>query len=90
MQLISTTELRTRSKDLVASLLLGNTTELVHRSRIIGEVKPKTPSPKVFSKADAEELEVLINKSKHPLLSDNAIDRKYRERLENEYGQSIP
>lgn len=89
MQLITTTELRTRSKDLVAALLAGRSVGLIHRSKIIAEVKPKLIKPKIFSAKDAEEIKAISKRLNLPKLSDKEIDRRYREAMMKKHGQSL-
>ena len=44
MNLITTTELRTRTSELIKALLAGESVDLIHRSQILGEIKPKNIS----------------------------------------------
>ena len=48
MQYITTTQLRTESKELVKVLQEGRSVDLIHRSRVVGEIKPKIYDPKPF------------------------------------------
>jgi len=41
MNYISTTELRTKSVDLVEALLAGKSIDLIHRSKVVGAIVPK-------------------------------------------------
>ncbi len=46
MQYITTTELRTKSRELVETLREGNSAYLIHRSKVIAIITPKTdPQP---------------------------------------------
>ncbi len=90
MQLISTTELRTKSKELVNTLLSGKSVSLIHRSKVIAEVKPKKKKLKVFSAKDFEEIKKLSKKLNLPKLSDKEIDRRYREAMMKKHGQGLP
>ncbi|MBI2086209.1 hypothetical protein HYT74_02620 [Candidatus Daviesbacteria bacterium] len=46
MQFITTTELRTKSKELVKTLQEGNSVYLIHRSKVIATIMPKNdPQP---------------------------------------------
>lgn len=89
MQLITTTELRTRSKDLITALLAGQSVGLIHRSKIIAEVKPKLTKPKIFSAKDYEEIMVVSKKLNLPKLSDKEIDQRYREAMMKKHGQNL-
>jgi len=44
MNYITTTELRTKSSNLVESLLKGEEINLIHRSKVIGAIVPKEAS----------------------------------------------
>ncbi len=44
MNLITTTELRTKTSDLVEKLLKGEEVELIHRSKVVAVIKPKKVS----------------------------------------------
>ena len=46
MNLITSTELRTKTNRLVNALLRGEEVDLVHRSKIIGEITPKRSGSK--------------------------------------------
>lgn len=86
MQIISTTELRTKSKKLVASLKQGETVDLVHRSEVIGEIRPKISEPKPF---DPEKFLKLVSSLNLPKLSDEEIEENYRQHLVKKYGKGI-
>lgn len=87
MQTISTTELRTRSKDLVKVLNEGKRVDLIHRSKVVGQINPKGQSQKVF---DAVRFLKIINKLNLPILTDEEIDKRYRKAMEKKHGKSIP
>jgi len=86
MQLITTTELRTKSKELVSTLLSGGSVDLIHRSRIIAELKPRKEEPKKF---DAHRVIELARKLNLPKLSYAERDRRYREAMMKKHGSSI-
>ena len=89
MQIITTTELRTKSKELINTLLSGRSVSLIHRSKIIAEFKPKKASPKVFSVKDAEEIIKIAEKMGLPKLSDEEMDKKYREAIMKKHGKGL-
>ena len=41
MKFISTTNLRTKSSQLIASLLAGNSVSLLYRSKLVGQIIPQ-------------------------------------------------
>ena len=49
MNVITATEIRTKMPDVIATLLAGGSIDLVHRSRIVGEIRPKRTEEKVFN-----------------------------------------
>ena len=50
MQTITTTQLRTKSSELIKSLEKGDSISLIHRSKIVGVIKPKA-EPKALTRA---------------------------------------
>jgi len=86
MQYITTTELRTKSKELVNSLSRGESVILIHRSRVVGQIKPKTPEPKVFN---TERFVEITKKLNLPELSHKERERRYRKHLMDKYGKNI-
>lgn len=67
-------------------LLAEESVELVHRSKIIGEVKPKKAEGKIFN---AKKMLELARKMNLPKLSYKERERRYRQHLENKYGKDI-
>lgn len=87
MNLITTTELRTKTNSLVQALLGGYEVGVIHRSKIIGTFKPaNTEPPKKF---DAEKFIKLVKKMNLPKLSDQEIDKRYREAMIKKHGKII-
>ncbi len=86
MDYITTTQLRTESPRLIEALLAGESIELVHRSKIIGEVKPKRVEEKVFN---AKKMLELARKMNLPKLSYEEREKRYRRHLEKKYGKNI-
>lgn len=87
MQLISTTELRTRSKELVTALLAGQSVNLIHHSRIVGKVKPVTK--KQLKTIDSRSLQKKLDKLPFPSLTPKEIDRRYRIAMMKKHGQGF-
>ena len=88
MQFITTTELRTKSKELVRTLKEGRPVELIHRSQVVGEIKPKDPK-KPFTIKDIKQLQRLSEAMNLSKLSYKARDKRLRKILTEKYGQDI-
>ena len=89
MDIITSTELRTKVPRVIETLLHGGVIDLVHRSRIVGEIRPKTKSQKVLTQKDIRELMLLAKKMNLPKLSYRERERVYRKHLMEKYGKSI-
>lgn len=90
MQAISTTQLRTKSKDLIATLLSGRSVDLIHRSKVIGEVKPSKKEPKTLSATDIEKIIKIAKSLKLPKLTDRQLEANYRRHIVKKYGKGLP
>lgn len=88
MDYITTTDLRTQSSELVKSLSKGQTVSLLHRSRIIGEIKPKKEA-KSITEEDIEQLKKLAKDLNLPKTSYKQRENIYRRRLLEKYGQGL-
>lgn len=86
MQYITTTELRTKSKKLVEVLREGHSVDLIHRSRVVGEIKPKN-EPKSF---DAKAFKKIVEGLNLPKTTYAERERIYRKHLMKKYGQGLP
>lgn len=87
MNYISMTELRTKSAELVKALKRGDKISLVHRSQIIGEIKPMKKPVKPF---DAKEFEKILKDLKpHKLIPKKDREKVYRQHLEKKYGKDL-
>lgn len=86
MQYITTTQLRTMSTDLVAALSAGDHVDLIHRSRVVGEIKPKILNPKPF---DPDVFLKTMKKSKLKKYTTTQLKRNYHEHMMKKYGQGI-
>lgn len=89
MNYITTTQLRTKSKDLVNSLLNGKEVDLIHRSQIVGTIKPKKKEPKPLSKEDIESTVKMAKSLNLPKLSDKEIEGRYRKHLLKKHGKDL-
>lgn len=86
MQYITTTELRTKSKQLVEILQEGRSVDLIHRSKVVGEIKPKIYDPKPF---DASSFRHLVEKLNLPKTTSAERKRRYRAHLIKKYGKNL-
>lgn len=85
---ITTTGLRTKSAQLVDTLRKGNPVSLIHRSQVIGEIKPiENQQPVIF---DADKFKKLL-KSLGSLrrISIKEREKIYRKHLEEKYGKNF-
>ncbi|MBI5613633.1 hypothetical protein HY947_01805 [Candidatus Gottesmanbacteria bacterium] len=89
MNLITTTELRTRTSELIEALLSGESIDLIHRSKVLGEIKPKKYQAKTFTKETIERLALLTKKMNLPKLTDKQIEVRYRKHLMEKYGKGL-
>ncbi len=86
MQVITTTQLRTKSKELVKVLQDGRSVDLIHRSRVIGEIRPKIYDPKPF---DPDKFLKIVEKLNFPRLTSRQIEARYRAAMMKKNGQSF-
>ncbi len=86
MQVITTTQLRTKSKELVKALNEGHSVDLIHRSKVVGEIKPKIYDPKPF---DPDKFFKAAKKLNLPKLSYKERGRRYRAHLMKKYGKGL-
>lgn len=86
MNYITTTDLRTKSKDLIQALREGRSVDLIHRSKVVGEIRPKIYDPKPFN---ADRFAKLVKKLNLPSLTPQQIDRKYRAAMMKKHGKGL-
>ena len=89
MNYISTTDLRTKSSELVSELKNGGKVSLIHRSRVIGEIVPKKDEPKTFTKATIAKLEKLARELNLPKTTYAQREKIYRAHLMKKYGKGL-
>mgnify|MGYP001585297567 CR=1 FL=1 len=88
MQVITTTQLRTKSKELVKTLREGRSVELIHRSKIVGRVQP-VQEPKPLTKEGIDKIKKLAKRLNLPKLSYDKREKIYRKHLMVKYGKGI-
>ena len=86
MNYISTTDLRTKSTHIVNTLKSGESLYLVHRSKVVGEIKPTVDTSKL-KRFNAKKFLKLVKQLNLPPLSDEERERNYREHIEKKYGK---
>lgn len=86
MQVITTTELRTKSKQLIKALSEGQSVDLIHRSKVIGQIKPKMEDPKPF---DAAKFTKIVEKLNLPTLTQRQIEARYRAAMMKKHGKGL-
>ena len=89
MNLITTTELRTKTTNLIESILSGEEVDLVHRSKIVATIKPKRDEPKPLNEQDIKEIINLARSLNLPKLSDKQIETRYRKHIMEKYGKGL-
>lgn len=90
MTLITTTELRTKTTNLVEALLSGEEVGLVHRSKIVATIKPKKGEPSALSKRDIHETIKIAKSLNLPYLTDKQIEKRYRQAMMKKHGKHLP
>jgi dihydroorotase len=95
MQNITTKQLRTYTKKLTTALSNGETVKLIHRSKIIGDIKPVFSIKPVvknkikFSKA-VKNAQKYFSKSSNLLPKNNeSLMKEYRDKLIEKHGKNI-
>lgn len=87
MDYITTTQLRTESSRLIEALLAGRNVDIIHRSKVVGEISPKKPtSLKVI---DSQQLQKKIERLGLPSLTVKEMDRRYRAAMTKKHGQGL-
>ena len=86
MNLITTTELRTKIPHVLSALLAGRSMHIVHRSQIVGAIHPIIPQEKTIS---AKNLQKKIDALGFPRITDKEIDRRYRYAMMKKHGQGL-
>ncbi|HLC88205.1 MAG TPA: hypothetical protein VJG66_04090 [Patescibacteria group bacterium] len=87
MQNMTTTDLRTKSSELVKTLKEGRSVDLIHRSEVIGEIKPKIKDPKPFDAEKFKRLLKLIKPKK--TIPRSQREKVYRRHLMEKYGKGL-
>ncbi len=86
MNYVTTTDLRTKTKDVIKTLTEGRSIDLIHRSKVVGEIKPKIYDPKPF---DVERFAKTVDKLNFPNLTPKQIETRYRKAMVEKHGKNI-
>ena len=90
MNYITTTELRTKTSELIAQLLAGKKEHLIHRSKLIGKIEPqREQARKVLTAKDIRELKNIVKSLNLPQTTIAEREKNYRKHLEDKYGKPI-
>ncbi|HSW48294.1 MAG TPA: hypothetical protein VLG67_04405 [Candidatus Saccharimonadales bacterium] len=88
MQYITTTELRTKSSELIESLSKGRQISLIHRSKVVAQIRPVTENQ--APPIDVKKFLAFIRSVKPTKrLSDEEREATYRKHLEEKYGKRV-
>ncbi|HLD01800.1 MAG TPA: hypothetical protein VJC10_02890 [Patescibacteria group bacterium] len=88
MNYITTTNLRTKSSQLITALKKGASISLIHRSKIVAVILPKT-EPKPLTKTDINELKKLAKELNLQKTTYKERESRYRKHLLGKYGKSL-
>ena len=88
MQYITTTELRTKSKELIKLLQEGYSVNLIHRSKVVGEIKPVHTGLKTITDIEAFKKALDAIKPKK-IIPKSQREKIYRKHLEEKYGKPL-
>lgn len=86
MNYITTTELRTRSSELIDFLLAGEAVDLIHRSSIVGTIIPKDDGPENLTRKDLIRMAEVLNLLHLPATTPKQRANKYSLHLKKKYG----
>ncbi len=86
MDYITTTDLRTKSSQLVSDLKKGSKISLIHRSKVVGIIEPVQEPIKTF---DVNKFRKFIKRVSKTPLSYERREQRYRTHLEEKYGKGL-
>lgn len=88
MNYISTTELRTKSVELIQQLKEGKSVTLIHRSEVVATIVPEVSEDSELKRKKAA-LRFLEIAGSMPRISPEKSDEIYRKHMEGKYGKNI-
>ena len=86
MDYITTTALRTQPPRVLRTLKQGQSVDLIHRSQVVGEIRPKASQSKPF---DPERFEKLVKKLNFKPTTIKQREIIYGKHLEEKYGRYL-
>lgn len=86
MNYITTTELRTRSSELIDFLLAGETVNLIHRSSIVGTIVPVEEEVGNLTKEDIRKIAQTLILLNLPTTTLSKRAKNYHLHLKKKYG----
>lgn len=87
MNYITTTQLRTETPELILALTNGQSVDLIHRSQVIGEVRPKkVAKTKLFN--SQRMMKIVESMNLKPMTIKQA-EKNYRNYMFKRHGQGI-
>ena len=89
MEYITTTQLRTKSSQLVASLQKGMTISLIHRSKVVGTIQPKKVQGKPLTREGISTLKRLAEELSLPKTTYAQREKTYRAHMMKKYGKGL-
>lgn len=88
MQVITTTQLRTKSKELVKELKEGRPVDLIHRLKVVRQIKPVYDA-KPLTAEGFKRIQEAAKKLNLPRLSYKKRDMIHRKHLMEKYGKGL-
>ena len=88
MDTITTTNLRTQSSQLVNTLKKGGVVSLIHRSKVVGLIKPQKEI-KVLTKTDIKLIKEMAQNLHLPKTSYIEREKLYKKHLVDKYGKGL-
>jgi len=88
MQVITTTQLRTKSKDLVKTLQGGQSVNLIHRSKVVGQIKPFYEA-RPLTQEGIRKIQAAAKNLNLPHLTYKEREKIYRKHIMEKYGKGL-
>lgn len=89
MNYITSTDLRTKSSQLIDSLLRGMEVSLIHRSQVVGIIKPVQKTAQPLKQESIDKLKKLAIQLNLPKITYKERGKMYRMRLIEKYGKHL-
>lgn len=89
MNYITTTDLRTKSSELIDLLLRGTEVSLIHRSKIVGVIKPVQNTAEPLTQESIDKLKKLAIQLNLPKTTYKERERRYHRYMIEKYGKHL-